>query len=68
MLTNGKAVGWFHGGSELGPRALGQRSILLDPRRQDGKEFLNNSVKHREGFRPYAPACLLEESSRDNLN
>lgn len=64
MLSNGKAVGWFHGGSELGPRALGQRSILLDPRRQDGKEFLNNSVKHREGFRPYAPACLLEESSR----
>lgn len=64
MLVDGKAVGWFEGGSELGPRALGQRSILFDPRRPDGKDFLNERVKHREGFRPYAPACLAEYSSQ----
>jgi carbamoyltransferase len=64
MLSKGKVLGWFHGGSELGPRALGQRSILFDPRRQDGKDFLNARVKHREAFRPFAPACLVEESAR----
>jgi carbamoyltransferase len=64
MLTNGKAIGWFQGGSELGPRALGQRSILFDPRRPDGKDHLNTHIKHRETFRPFAPACLLEESPR----
>jgi carbamoyltransferase len=62
LLTNGKIVGWFQGRSELGPRALGQRSILCDPRRPDAKLILNSRVKHREAFRPFAPAVLLEEA------
>lgn len=62
LLCDGKIIGWFDGGSELGPRALGQRSILCDPRRPDGKEILNRRVKMREAFRPFAPAVLLEEA------
>jgi len=62
LLCDGKIIGWFHGRSELGPRALGQRSILCDPRRPDGKEILNRRVKMREPFRPFAPAVLLEEA------
>ena len=62
LLCDGKVIGWFDGGSELGPRALGQRSILCDPRRPDGKEVLNSRVKKREAFRPFAPAVLLEEA------
>jgi carbamoyltransferase len=61
LLCDGKIVGWFDGGSELGPRALGQRSILCDPRRTDAKEVLNSRVKMREAFRPFAPVILLEE-------
>lgn len=60
-LAAGRVLGWFDGGSEFGPRALGHRSILFDPRRPDGKEHLNQRVKHREGFRPYAPAVLEEK-------
>ena len=63
LLSDGKIIGWFDGGSELGPRALGQRSILCDPRRPDGKETLNRRVKMREAFRPFAPAVLLEEAA-----
>jgi carbamoyltransferase len=63
LLTDGKIIGWFDGGSELGPRALGQRSILCDPRRPDAKETLNRRVKMREAFRPFAPAILLEEAA-----
>ena len=62
LVIDGKIVGWFQGRSELGPRALGQRSILCDPRRPDGKEVLNSRVKHREAFRPFAPVILLEEA------
>ena len=62
LLMDGKIVGWFQGRSELGPRALGQRSILCDPRRPDGKEVLNSRVKHREAFRPFAPVILLEQA------
>jgi carbamoyltransferase len=62
MLCDGKIIGWFDGGSELGPRALGHRSILCDPRRVDAKETLNRRVKMRESFRPFAPAVLLEEA------
>jgi carbamoyltransferase len=62
LLVDGKIVGWFQGRSELGPRALGQRSILCDPRRPDGKEVLNLRVKHREAFRPFAPVIPLEEA------
>ncbi len=63
LLCDGKIIGWFDGGSELGPRALGQRSILCDPRRPDAKDTLNRRVKMRESFRPFAPAVLLEEAA-----
>lgn len=62
-LARGELAGWFRGRSELGPRSLGQRSILADPRRADGKEILNARVKHREAFRPFAPAILEEYAS-----
>ena len=57
-LADGKVVGWFQGRMEWGPRALGNRSILADPRRADMKELLNRKVKRRESFRPFAPAIL----------
>lgn len=60
-IVDGKIVGFFDGGSELGPRALGQRSIVCDPRRADARQFLNERVKFREDFRPFAPAILEEE-------
>jgi carbamoyltransferase len=64
LLCDGKILGWFQGRSELGPRALGQRSILCDPRPPGAKERLNARVKHREMFRPFAPAILATEISR----
>ena len=60
LLADGKIVGWFQGRMEFGPRALGNRSILADPRRPDMKDILNERVKHREGFRPFAPSILEE--------
>jgi|GEM_PF-77622 len=63
LLCAGKIVGWFQGGSELGPRALGQRSILCDPRAPDAKAVLNSRVKHREEFRPFAPVIPLREAA-----
>ncbi len=63
LLAQGKIIGWFNGPSELGPRSLGQRSILCDPRLPDAKEKLNARVKHREAFRPFAPVLPLEEVS-----
>lgn len=62
LLCQGKNLGWFQGKSELGPRALGQRSIICDPRRADSKDILNKKVKRREAFRPFAPVALLEEA------
>jgi carbamoyltransferase len=59
-LARGAVVGWFQGRMEFGQRALGHRSILLDPRRKDGKDLVNAAVKFREGFRPFAPAILAE--------
>ena len=59
-IADGKVIAWFQDGSECGPRALGNRSILADPRRKDMKDILNNKVKHRENFRPFAPAVLSE--------
>jgi carbamoyltransferase len=53
-------VGWFQGRAEWGPRALGNRSILADPRRADMKDILNRRIKHREIFRPFAPSILEE--------
>ncbi|GGU37977.1 carbamoyltransferase family protein [Streptomyces violascens] len=58
MITAGNIIGWFQGGSELGPRALGGRSILADPRTTASSHALNHRIKHREPFRPFAPAVL----------
>jgi carbamoyltransferase len=60
LLADGKILGWFQGAAELGPRALGHRSILADPRRHEMKDVLNARVKFREGFRPFAPSILKE--------
>lgn len=59
-LIQSGVVGWFNGKAEFGPRALGARSILADPRRHDAKELLNEKVKRRESFRPFAPSILKE--------
>lgn len=59
-LIDGAVVGWFQGRAEFGPRALGHRSILVDPRRSDAKELLNSKIKRRESFRPFAPSILEE--------
>jgi carbamoyltransferase len=59
-LAEGDVVGWFQGRMEFGPRALGNRSIVVDPRRDDMKDILNARVKHREPFRPFAPSILAE--------
>jgi carbamoyltransferase len=63
-IAAGKVVGWFQGRMEWGPRALGNRSILADPRRPDMKELLNSKIKRRESFRPFAPS-ILEEAVSD---
>ncbi|HEX5689819.1 MAG TPA: carbamoyltransferase C-terminal domain-containing protein, partial [Roseiflexaceae bacterium] len=62
LIADGKVVGWFQGRMEWGPRALGNRSILADPRRDDMKDILNARIKYREKFRPFAPAVLLEHT------
>ena len=59
-IADGKVVGWFQGRMEWGPRALGNRSILCDPRRADMKALLNAKIKRRESFRPFAPSILRE--------
>src|SRR5580700_2283632 len=59
-IAAGKIVGWFQGRVEWGPRALGQRSILADPRRAEMKDILNRRIKHREIFRPFAPSIIEE--------
>lgn len=59
-LVNAGVVGWFQGRAEFGPRALGGRSIIADPRRTDAKDLLNAKIKRRESFRPFAPSILKE--------
>ncbi|MDF3075744.1 MAG: Carbamoyltransferase [Alphaproteobacteria bacterium] len=59
-IAEGKVIGWFQGRMEWGPRALGNRSILADPRRADMKDILNSKIKRRESFRPFAPSVLRE--------
>ncbi len=59
-IAGGSVVGWFQGRMEWGPRALGNRSIVCDPRRADMKELLNAKIKRRESFRPFAPSILRE--------
>jgi len=62
-IAAGKVVGWFQGRMEWGPRALGNRSIVCDPRRADMKAILNAKIKRRESFRPFAPSVLAEAVS-----
>jgi len=61
-VAAGKIVGWFQGRMEFGPRALGNRSIVADPRRADMKDILNKRIKHRETYRPFAPSVLEEKA------
>ena len=63
LLTEGAAVGWYHGRQEFGPRALGNRSILGDPRNPEMQRKLNLKIKFRESFRPFAPSVLAEDAS-----
>ena len=63
IIADGKILGWFHGRAEWGPRALGNRSIVADPRRPEMKEILNQRIKHREIFRPFAPSILAEATA-----
>jgi carbamoyltransferase len=62
IIAEGKIVGWYQGRAEWGPRALGNRSIVADPRRPEMKEILNHRIKHREIFRPFAPSILAEKT------
>lgn len=64
LLASGRVVGWFQGGAEFGPRALGHRSILALPNRPGTKDFINHRVKRREDFRPFAPSVPLSEAPR----
>jgi len=63
IIAEGNILGWFQGAMEFGPRALGNRSIIADPRRPDMKNILNSRIKHRESFRPFAPSILAEAVS-----
>jgi len=63
LISDGNVVGWFQGRSEFGPRALGNRSILADPRNPEMQKKLNLKIKYREGFRPFAPSVLEEDYS-----
>jgi carbamoyltransferase len=63
LIADGKILGWFQGRCEWGPRALGNRSIVADPRRPEMKEILNRRIKHREIFRPFAPSILAESTA-----
>ncbi|HLZ30813.1 MAG TPA: carbamoyltransferase C-terminal domain-containing protein [Chloroflexota bacterium] len=62
QIASGRIIGWFQGRMEAGPRALGNRSILADPRDPESKSRLNEKIKHREPFRPFAPSVLLERA------
>jgi carbamoyltransferase len=63
-MQAGQVVGWYHGPFEWGPRALGSRSIIADPRRRDMKDIVNIKIKFREPFRPFAPSVLAEKSAQ----
>ena len=60
LICEGNIIGWFQGKMEIGPRALGNRSLLADPRNPNMREIMNQKVKHREDFRPFAPSVLAE--------
>lgn len=63
-LANSKVIGWFQDKTEWGPRALGNRSILADPRNPNIKKIINSKIKRRESFRPFAPSVIFEESHK----
>jgi carbamoyltransferase len=63
LIADGNIVGWYQGKMEWGPRALGNRSILADPRNGKMKDILNEKIKHRESFRPFAPSIMEEYAS-----
>lgn len=63
-IASGQVVGWFQGRMEFGPRALGSRSILADPRRADMKDILNIRIKRREPFRPFCPSITAEDTGK----
>jgi carbamoyltransferase len=67
-ITKEKVIGWFQGRMEWGPRALGNRSIIADPRSKNIKDIINSKIKRRESFRPFAPSILLEEVNNWFLN
>jgi carbamoyltransferase len=64
LIADGRVIAWFRGRMEYGPRALGNRSILADPGHPEMRDRINAMVKKREAFRPFAPACAVEEASR----
>ena len=64
MLSKGKVIGWFCGAMEFGPRALGSRSIIGDPRKKEMQKIMNQKIKYRESFRPFAPAVLEEDAGK----
>ena len=64
MVADGQIVGWYQGRMEIGPRALGNRTILANPMLADMKDKVNAEVKHREAFRPFAPSCVVEEKDK----
>jgi carbamoyltransferase len=63
-LASGLVIGWYQGATEFGPRSLGNRSILADPRKEETKELVNALIKEREGYRPFAPAMLEEAAGQ----
>ena len=63
LVADGQIVGWFQGRAEFGPRALGSRSLLADPRRPEVRETLNRRIKHREPFRPFGASVLAEDAA-----
>jgi len=64
LIADGKILGWYQSRLEFGPRALGHRSIIVDPRKSEMKDILNARVKFRESFRPFAPSVLLEDADK----
>lgn len=64
MLADGKVVGWYRGGAEFGPRALGHRSILANPEQRGMRDHINKNIKFREDFRPFAPSVIADKAAR----
>ena len=67
LIAEGRVIAWYRGRMEYGPRALGNRSILADPGHPEMRDRINAMVKKREAFRPFAPACTVEEAHRGSM-